>query len=469
MNTAEEKKEEVLRETNTAQSIFISMLDRLDKTHADEIRFDIPMHGDLDFSLLKDREFNHVTSIIFDEKGEVTALRNIPEGIKKVICPNQILTGLSYLPETVEEVDVTGNYLQRFDAKSLKVLKILKLSNNDLERIDNLPEELEELECENNQLTQLDLAGCPNIKKLHCSNNQLLVISNPPKTLVDLDMENNPFIEISHDVAEEDKVKTEKRVDYLESLKDYFEMKQKYEEKKKQLKKTAYDRMKTKKGKKQLGDINAPCVSCKRPVGTIFTRKDGRYLAICGDKQSPCKLNIQIYSGNYFNNETLLSIYQEDLEKTKEEIIKQKMNTLFSYTSEERSVSEFKKLLDHYNQDSKMYKDLLQKYKELNDNEEKKIVIEKSSQQIFSILEDLKKQIDEYEKTSNRKALMSALHLYKRDLIPAIQSRRLHKYEIMEMNLNADNNGSTLFQKELALNKMDFKFGEDPRVIKFIK
>jgi len=472
MNVVEEKKDEVKKETNTAQTVFVSLLDRLDKAHADEIRFDVPMHGDLDFSLLKDRDFKHVTAITFEHDGEVTSIQNIPDTIKKIECKKQMLTELHDLPESLEELDVTGNYLQKLDTKSLKFLKILRVSDNDLETLENLPESIEEIECDNNQLTKLDLAGLQNLRSLHCSNNQLLVVANPPESLTDFKMENNPFVEISKDVDPEDRAKSDKRVDYLESMNEYFELKRKYEEKKKQLQKSAYERMQNaKKGfkKTKAKTVNPPCISCKRPVGSIFDRKDGRYLATCGDKTNPCKLNIQLFSGTYFNNETLLTLYKEDLEKMKEEIIKQKMDTLFNYVSEDQSVSEFKKTLDDYNSDSKMYTDLLARYKDLHENPEKALAIEKKTQEIYEILADIKTQIKEYEHTNNRKILMSALHTYKRDLIPAIKHRRMNQYEVMEVDIDEDNNMSKLFQRELALNKMDFKYGEQTRVVKFIR
>ena len=64
---------------------------------------------------------------------------------------------------------------------------------------------------------------------------------------------------------------------------------------------------------------------------------------------------------------------------------------------------------------------------------------------------------------------MSALHIYKRDLMPAIKHRQMNQYEVMEVDINEDANMSKLFQKELALNKMDFKYGEEPKVVKFIR
>ena len=39
------------------------------------------------------------------------------------------------------------------------------------------------------------------------------------------------------------------------------------------------------------------CVNCKRNVGTIFSDKDRVLKAICGDKDDPCTLNIEIFMG----------------------------------------------------------------------------------------------------------------------------------------------------------------------------
>jgi len=469
MSTTEEKREEIISEKNTAQQEFLFILDKLNKDHCDEIRFENPMHGDVDFSILKDRGFKHVTKIIFDQPGVITNIRNIPEGIKALQCEGQMLTELNGLPETMEELHLDKNFLLKFDAKGTPALKILKISNNDLDVLENLPETIEEIECDNNHIKQIDLTNCLSVRLLHCSNNHLLIISNPPESLVDFEMENNPLLEIKRDdLEEEGKEKKEKRLDYLESMNEYFALKRKYEEKRAQMKRGIVERAVNKKsGLKKARNANPPCISCKRTVGTIFSRMNGKYMAVCGDKKAPCNLNIQIFSGIYFSNEILLGFYKEDLEKSKEEIIKHKMDTLFSYISEEQSVSDFKKLLEDYNKDSNMYKDLLKKYKDLYENEERTIQQSKKTVEIYELLDEVKKQLDEYEKTQNRKSLMSAMHIYKRDLIPAITAKRMNKYKTMEMDVNGENTASKLVQKEIALHDMDFTYGEPPRVVKF--
>jgi hypothetical protein len=465
-NTIEQKRDEIIGETNTAQQEFLAILDVLNKDHANEIRFDAPMHGDLDFSELTDRGFKHITHIIFDEPGEVTNIRNLPEGITHLDCKSQMLVDVGEFPPTLESLDLAGNYITKLDLTETAQLKTLNASDNELESVANLPATLETLDIENNQLKRLDLSTTPALRVLRCSNNPLLVVEHPPASLVEFDMENNPLVELSTDSAENDK-SAEKRVEYLDAMNEYFRLKGAYENKLRQLRKTAYERGKSKReALTNARKVKPPCIHCARKVGTVFSRKNGKYMATCGDVSKPCALNIQIFSGYYFDNEALLGIYREDLDKTKESVIRQKMDTLFNYVSESESVHKFKEELEQYNQDNKMYSDLLKRYRDLYENEEWKLVMSKKTGEMYAVIEDIKRLLEEYKKTQNPEVLKSALRTHKEDLMPVIANIRLHKYGVMEM-VHPTDNESELVQHALPLSKMDFKYGEDARVVKF--
>ena len=464
----EEKRDEIVGETNTAQLEFLALLDTLNKDHANEIRFNTPMHGDIDFSDIIDRGFKHITRIVFEEAGEITNIRNLPEGLTHLDCKNQMLVDIESLPSTLDTLDITGNYLTKLDLTETIQLKILNASDNELELVTNIPATLETLELKNNQLKRLDLSMATSLRFLRCSNNPLLVVENPPASLVEFDMENNPLTEINIEGETTDKKDGAKsRVEYLDAMNEYFRLKGAYEHKLRQLKKTAYERGKSKRESlTNARKVKPPCIQCARKVGTVFSRKNGRYMATCGDVTKPCALNIQIFSGYYFDNETLLGIYREDLDNTKESVIKQKMNTLFNYVSEAESVSKFKEELEKYNQDSKMYSDLLKHYRDLYENEEWTLIMKKKTEEMYAVIEDIKRLLEEYKKTQNPEVLKSALRTHKEDLMPIVANIRLHKYGVMEM-VKPSENESELIQHALALNKMDFKFGEDARVIKF--
>lgn len=458
---------------NTAQDYFLNILEFIDKRHAIEIRFDNPMYGDLDFSVLKDRDYKRVTKIVIDKPGKITNIRNIPEGITHLTCQSQSLTAISEnLPSTIEEIDCADNMIQSFNGKNTPKLKVLKLSDNEISKIENLPSSLLILECDNNQLRNLDLSNTTSLKTLHCSNNPLLMLEHVPNTLVDFQMENNPFTEISHGQSR-DKEKGSgsgsKRFEYLESIFDFFRLKNQYETKLHELKKKAFDRGNTRRESiRNVKMVKAPCVSCKRKVGTIFKIHDRRYVAVCGDKEKPCNLDIQIYNSNSIHLGELLDLYKmQFIEKKKENIIKQKMDTLFNYVSEREAIIDFKADLKELNESSTSYKRILHDYDNLYNNETRKLQIQRKQEEIYRLQGDISKMMEQYKKTGNKKTLTDAMEMHVRDLNPAIQNLRHLKYDTMYMEDTGEI--SQLVQRDIAFDKnYDKGLSEEPRVIKYV-
>jgi hypothetical protein len=483
VSVAEKEVDEVLsRETNTAQEVFVNVLSTMEPNHAIELRFDQVMHGDLDFSILRDQDFKKIKTIIFEQPGQTTHLRNLPEGIEKIECRHQILTTLDKLPSTLVDLDFTDNALTKFDGESVPALTILRLSNNELMEITNLPTTLERLECESNQLRRLDLTGLVNLKVLHCSNNPLLIVENLTEGLEDFDMENSPLMEMGRSSTsrhDEDKdkdgsgstdVSVNRRLDYLENIYEYYRLKSAYDEKTKKMKRDAFEKASNKRaGIKRARAVKPSCIYCKRQVGTIFSTTNATYRAICGDKSKPCALNINIFNGDNFNMLQLLSIYQEDVVDAKNDIIRQKLDTIFHYTKDEKSVKMFKDTLEKYNKTSKMYTDLMIRYQELYENPEASEQLKRKHQEMYRVQEQISILKREYEKTGEKEVLTTMVETYKDELIPIIQNIRLLKYDTMAVETSEDHEHwtSTLVQHHVALYKRDFIYGESPRVIKF--
>ncbi len=227
-----DEREQIINENNNAQNMLIGLLNQLTSTNIEELQINDVLHGDLDFSVLKDRGFKNVKTIIIDKPGEITNLFNIPDTVTSLTCKDQLLINVDQIPTSIEILNVSDNKISKFDSKSYLKLRILNLSNNELTELKNLPETLETLECANNQLRELDLATTPNLKVLICSNNPILILQHVPSSLDKIEMENNPFVDIDHsDEKEDDKKKSKKKLDYLESLNDYFKLKTEYESK----------------------------------------------------------------------------------------------------------------------------------------------------------------------------------------------------------------------------------------------
>lgn len=470
----EAKRDDVIANHNTAQRILLTMLDDADADaeHMDELRFTDAMHGDLDFSVLRDRKMKNIKRIVFEEEGEVTHLRNIPDGITHIECANQLLTSIE-VPASIEELDLNGNSLAKYQTTETPKLSVLLLSDNELTVLETkYAPNLRILECNNNRLSHLDLGPLRSLSSLHCSNNPLLKLEHVPDTLDDLIMENNPLIEVDRTSPDDDEKSpsghASKPLNYLESVQEFFFLKQQYDTKLRKLKRDAFKRAANKKaGHKMAQMVRAPCISCKRKVGTVFDTKDGKCVAVCGDKSKPCHLNIQIYNGDYFNLFTMLNLYQDDLQDIQGKVIQQKLDTLFNYVGERTAVQEFKQQLEEYTETTEMYKRILDKYEDTYKNKETLIKIERKQEDIYRIRRDIADMQEEYRKTHNREILTSMIKLQLDELEPAVHNLRMLKYEVMMIEIDEDIGMSILVQRPVAFHKNDFTIGDGPSVIKY--
>jgi hypothetical protein len=479
MNIIEAQRETVIKENNIAQKQLLDILENVNK-RSNNIDIREPLHGDLDFSVLRELGFTNI-KFIFLSEGEITNISNLPETVLSLKCEKNLLFSLENLPSSLIHLEIPHNYLSELDFTNLKQLKYLNVSHNYFTGFENLPLEINEIYCENNSIRHLDLKGLVQLNTLNISNNKITIIENLPENIVVFKMENNPSIEFRNspvippikdgETTEEENVR--QNLSFVETLQDYFALKTQYETKLKQLKKTAFTSVSNKKlGMKKARNVKAPCVQCKRKVGTIFSLQDDRYTCICGDTEKPCNLRIEIYRGNFSSIQSLMYDFKDHIDELKDNIIKRKLDTLFSYISEEESVKVFKKELESYNYDSGMYKELVENYDNNHNNSHRNELIQKKKDLIFKLTERIRGLLAEYEKTSNREFLKSAVELQIKDLLPETQNLRLLSSEIIEMNTVRDSSNSNnmtdihvLFKRDVVLSKSDFTFGEKPRVI----
>jgi len=483
MNIIKQQREITIKENNTAQKRLNDILEKTNKqTNILDIRE--PLYGDIDFSILKEG-FSNIKTILLPE-GEITNIINIPEGVTQLHIDKNLIFELNDLPSSLTNLGVTYNYLSTIDFTELKNLEYVNVSYNQITELENLPTELIELNCENNQLRSLDLRGLTNLKVLNVSYNNLTIIENLPENISEFNYDNNPSIEFRNSAViptgkttkqEDEERSIKQQIGYEDSLQYYFKLKNKYEKSLLEQKQDIYYSSPTKKiARQKILQLKPQCINCKRGVGTIFSKKDNRYMAICGDTATPCKLKIEIFSGNFNSNIDLLYKYKEYVDELKENIIKEKLDNLFNYKSEEKSVALFKKKLEEYNFDSRMFKDLLDRHNENYNNPHKKELIQKKKDAIYKYIENIRELLKEYEKTDNIEILKSAVYIQTKDLFPEINNLRLLTNEIMEMNYETVISGGFgatplinyhLFKNDVALSKNDFTFGEPPRVLQF--
>jgi len=472
---------EIEKDNNTAQEDFALFLDRQSKSTA-ELMFSENWSGELDFALLKQKGFHNVVKIEI-YKASITRVKNLPIELTRLVIHDNLITSLDNLPKGVVELDLKNNYLQSLEIGALKSLSTLIVSNNQLESLGPLPDSLRILECDRNHLATLDLLPCRRLERLHCSGNPILVVKDPPATLVDFVMDNNPLTEIQRPFRKTDPKETETKIDYIEAIQSYFKMKAEYETKETALKRSAFEKEALKReGKRRASSVKPPCINCKRKVGTIFSLKDKKYRAICGDVKEPCSLNIQIFGGRASNHTQTLYQFKEQMEELKETIIKQKMDTLFHYLDEKNSATIFKKNIEEYHSTNVLYKEILETHQELYDSPYKRELIQRKEVEIYELLRQIRELLTEYEKKTEMislemeeentaSAIMESITDLYQSLVNQMRALRMLKYKVVEVftDSEGDHDLCTLQKAEVSPLDLEYSFGDSPHVIKFMR
>ena len=169
---------------------------------------------------------------------------------------------------------------------------------------------------------------------------------------------------------------------FNEALNNYYELKTIYE--------TAYNKEKRdlinnkklswNEKRNRFQKLKPKCINCKRPVGTIFSRKftSDDYSgyktlsAICGDKVSPCRLNITLKFDSVETLEDNIKELDNLIEGDKNLIIQKKNELLFGYITTENAIKTFDEYKKNLNDTYEMKNYFLELYINATDNEDKK-------------------------------------------------------------------------------------------------
>jgi len=504
---------------------------------AQSIRIDVILNGVVDLSVLKEEGYEKIKEITFKSannepgikaKTGLTEILNIPETVEKLVCKGNRLTFIQPLGQNIKELDLEDNQLDSLDFTKLPQLTKLNISYNNFQELRELPSRLKILKCSYNNIRFLDLEGVDGLIELYAHNNKIVSVLNiPEKSLKHVSYYNNPLKEINvlentpglaiydenggtkrtgplpgsvtstvvnkkygeldgeylqdpEEVVVDNAEEEEEELTYREAIVKYFKLKSSYEKEMK--KKIAAIKQRTKynvqRRRMLLASFRGNCIICKRNVGSIFEKKNNYYIALCGDiGKSPCRLNINIFNGVYYNFFDDMHYFKEYTEKSVEEIIKQKMDILFNYTDETRVSKKFEETLKKYTDYNDGYMILYDKYKEIYENPAKRELIRIKNERINDIMSEINGSIVEYRKTpTNTELLREAIQRQQTDLVKELVELRKLKYEEMYVICNsvekAKEDGVSLppkcflVQNEHRLDKF-VNMIEEPKVIRF--
>jgi len=141
---------------------------------------------------------NHLTSLptlpdslqrLDCNDNQITSIASFPNLLIYITCYNNLLTSLPTLPHSLKSLECYHNQLTSIPLLP-DSLQFLYCYNNPITSIVSFPNSLTFLECHNNQLTSFP--ALPNsLKVIFCSNNQLTSLPVLPNSLTDLYCEKN--------------------------------------------------------------------------------------------------------------------------------------------------------------------------------------------------------------------------------------------------------------------------------------
>lgn len=381
-------------------------------------------------------------TIIQCERGEITHLLNIPNTTRVLNIDNNMIDNLPQ--DGVRQLKIlscNGNKLAYFDASNFTNLEELYLNGNQISELINLPATLKTLEINDNpNLFFLDLGNVPGLKKISCTGNDNLrkIVNVCQADKSGFIFKHDSHVEIEY-VEKCRAIGKEKHQEHeTVTLDQYYALKQKYEATRtKEVRSIVAMPISTKNKKKMVRAIPKKCVNCGKTGGTEFWRKDDILHAECAATPK-CELKMKVAAGFYSNVRDLMQITQDDMQEKRANIMRMKMDTLFNYMTEAQSAKQFKQDLEMYQGDEAMF-NTYEDYEEniVNDPVRERL-IKKKTHEIYRVLRDVRKMMDEYNKSGDKQVLHDAVEKQVSELHTEVEMLRTLKYPVMEMVNDTD-------------------------------
>jgi len=258
----------------------------------------------------------------------------------------------------------------------------------------------------------------------------------------------------------------EEKKKFVDGLNTYFKLKAAYETniKKDKTQISKLPGLSWREKRNEYAKIKHKCINCKRPVGSIFSTKtnngERQYIALCGDRKTPCPLDIKINLGVTFN---ITDDIRQDEEKIKEynnEIIRDKNDLLFGYITPQQAVTRFDSIKEDVADATKIYEFTLDQYLNVVDNPEKKEELKNLKIEFYNNLDNFNAMIQQYKTTQNTQFVIDAVELYVSTMQPRINDILKKTYSYNGVEYNEDDNTFHLIQIPISIEDLEWDIGE---------
>jgi len=400
---------------------------------------DTSLEGEIDLFILNNK---NLEEIHFSD-GKITRIHNIPKSINKIVISNNMLEEIPQLElRNLVYLEANGNRLQKVNLNEMVHLVSLYLNDNQIREISNLPSSLETLFINQNKLKELDLRNADSCINVSCTNNHSLnqiiggkQVSNPNFNLIK-DAHTQIMIggggPKKHNLTSENVEYT----DVKQAVNEYYALKNRYEENKKEVIKKIMDGKGSKKERiRKVRNAEFKCINCGKDGGSVFAKMENNLTATCGNKQNPCRLDINILSSLSLSDNDILET-QKEVDMAKQKIIQTKMNMLFGYTEKEKSIKEFEQYVNIIKSNNMIQSDLInnvnESYYDMQNDGKKTTIVSKKMQDVYSELAEIRKIMKQYEIEQNKKLLEEIANKQK-TINKILNVVRSIKYPICEM------------------------------------
>jgi hypothetical protein len=259
--------------------------------------------------------------------------------------------------------------------------------------------------------------------------------------------------------------------EYLDKLNEYYRLKNMYESSYKDKKNSILKdpSLNIKQKKTAILKIKRTCISCKRPVTTIFQSKDNFLYALCGDKANPCLLNIKINRGLFVKLSELINAFQEGVDENKILIIRSKLDLLFNFKTENDIISIFNEIKTELNNDLEALLEYKTSYIQLTENIDNKSLIDSKMTIMYEKIDLIKETMKQFNETGEIQLIKDLLQIYSDELLPLINTLNKLKYKYYALEQKTNNNNENfyhLYKKKYTLQELLVPF-DIPKIDSF--
>lgn len=230
---------------------------------------------------------------------------------------------------------------------------------------------------------------------------------------------------------------------------EYYKLKRQYESKYEKAKNKILkdDNLTVKEKQVRIKQIKPICFNCKKLGGSLFLNDGITLKIICGNKENPCNLDFEVKKeGLYFNSLKVSKELSDSIDTAKDNLIKNKLQFLFSYISEDVVANELQKFKAFYDGSQDVLDYVNNVIINATDNKDKQRDIKDKEVELYIQIQEFKELISKYKDEGKQGYLTDALELYSKKIIPIAEELRNIKYIENSIIYNEDDNTYHLIQ-----------------------